>query len=135
MSEEEVYYLVCYAEIRAAGSVRPKAGGCSTGQKIGSLPKEVTTKAGHYASGLGQRRSVSSWVLHPAFVGCLPAHIDSELPKVLIKVLFWALFWGKELLWALFLVLSKVPELFWALFKALYFALYWNTFLEHFFKH
>ena len=63
------------------------------------------------------------------------SHIDSELPKVLIKVLFWALFWGKELLRALFLVLSKVPELFWALFKALHFALYWNTFLEHFFKH
>ena len=62
-------------------------------------------------------------------------HIDSELPKVLIKVLFWALFGVNELFWALFLVLLKVPELFWALFKALYFALYWNTFLEHFFKH
>ena len=39
-------------------------------------------------------------------------HIDSELPKVLIKVLFWAHFWGKELFCALFLVLLKVPELF-----------------------
>ena len=39
-------------------------------------------------------------------------HIDSELPKVLIKVLFRALFGGKELFWALFMVLLKVPELF-----------------------
>jgi len=46
-------------------------------------------------------------------------HIESELPKVLIKVLFCALFWGKELFWALLIV----PELFRALFKALYFAL------------
>lgn len=55
-------------------------------------------------------------------------HIGSELPKVLFKVLFLALFWGKELFLALFWVLLKVPELFWALFKALYFALFWNTF-------
>ena len=39
-------------------------------------------------------------------------HIDSELPKVLIKVHFWALFWGKELFWVLFWVLLIVPELF-----------------------
>ena len=58
-------------------------------------------------------------------------HIDSELPKVLIKVPFWALFGGKELFWVLFWVLLIVPELFCALFKALYFALLWNSFLEH----
>ena len=56
--------------------------------------------------------------------------IGSELPKVLIKVLFGALFWGKELFCALFLVLLKVPELLWALFKALYYTLFGNTFLS-----
>ena len=39
-------------------------------------------------------------------------HIEFELPKVLIKVLFCALFWGKELFWVLFWVLLIVPELF-----------------------
>ena len=62
-------------------------------------------------------------------------HIECELPKVLIKVLFCALFWGKELFWVLFWVLLIVPELFWALFKALYFALLWNTFLGNLLKH
>ena len=56
-------------------------------------------------------------------------HIGSELPKVLLKVLFLHFFGEKNFFLALFRVLLKVPELFWALFKALYFAFFWNTFL------
>ena len=74
-------------------------------------------------------QNIQSWI----FVSYL--HIEFELPKVLIKVLFCALFGGKELFWVLFWVLLIVPELFWALFKALYFALLWNTFLGNLLKH
>ena len=82
----------------------------------------------------GKCLSFIAWDAESASISWI-LHIECELPKVLIKVLFCALFWGKELFWILFWVLLIVPELFWALSKALYFALLWNTFLGNFLKH
>ena len=53
-----MYYKACYAEV-CAGSVGPRAGGCSTAKRA-PLSNEVAAKAGHFALGQvhGQGRSV-----------------------------------------------------------------------------